>query len=64
MIWPHHTLPQSITVNHLDLDPGLQENISLTYYEAGHMMYTHMDSLQKMKDDLDAFLDEAPSSSS
>lgn len=52
------------TVNHLDLDPGLQENVSLTYYEAGHMMYTHMDSLKKMKVDLDSFLAEALSSPS
>ena len=44
------------TVNHLGLDPSLQGNISLTYYKAGHMMYTHMDSLKKLKSDLDEFL--------
>nr|MBA3533060.1 peptidase S10 [Ardenticatenales bacterium] len=27
------------TFNHLGLDPALQQNISMRYYEAGHMMY-------------------------
>ena len=29
------------------------------YYEAGHMMYIHMPSLAKMKDDLAKFIQEA-----
>ncbi|MEM7119591.1 MAG: peptidase S10 [Chloroflexota bacterium] len=45
------------TFNHLDLDPSLQSNISMTYYEAGHMMYVHQPSLDQLKQDLDAFLD-------
>jgi carboxypeptidase C (cathepsin A) len=28
------------TINHLGLDPSLRNNISLTYCEAGHMLYT------------------------
>jgi len=47
------------TFNHLGLDPSLQGNISMAYYDAGHMMYMHLPSLVKMKDDLAAFIDSA-----
>lgn len=46
------------TFNHLDLDPGIQGNISMAYYEAGHMMYAHIASLKKLKQDLDAYFDK------
>ncbi len=44
------------TFNHLSLDPSLQANISMGYYEAGHMMYVHLPSLAKLKQDLSAFI--------
>lgn len=44
------------TFNHLSLDPSLQSNISLGFYEAGHMMYIHEPSLAKLKQDLAAFI--------
>lgn len=44
------------TVNHLEIDPSRQANLSMTYYEAGHMMYIHLPSLAKLKDDLAAFI--------
>lgn len=44
------------TFNHLSLDPELAPNISMAYYEAGHMMYVHMPSLEKMKADLAGFI--------
>jgi carboxypeptidase C (cathepsin A) len=44
------------TFNHLSLDPSLQSNISMGYYEAGHMMYIHEPSLAKLKQDLAAFI--------
>jgi carboxypeptidase C (cathepsin A) len=47
------------TVNHLGLDPSLQANISLRYYEAGHMMYIHRPSLAKLRDDLASFVQAA-----
>ena len=47
------------TFNHLGIDPSQQSNISMGYYEAGHMMYIHMPSLAKMKDDLAKFIQEA-----
>ena len=43
------------TLNHLGLDPSLRENITSGYYEAGHMMYVHVDYLQKLRRDVDAF---------
>jgi carboxypeptidase C (cathepsin A) len=47
------------TLNHLGLDPSLQANISLHYYEAGHMMYIHQPSLAKLRDDLAGFIQGA-----
>ncbi|UZR99936.1 hypothetical protein [Chondrinema litorale] len=43
------------TFNHLFLNEKLQKNISMTYYEAGHMMYIHMPSLQQLKRDVANF---------
>jgi carboxypeptidase C (cathepsin A) len=47
------------TFDHLGLDPTLLDNVSMGYYEAGHMMYVHQPSLVKLKEDLAAFMDEA-----
>ena len=47
------------TFDHLSLDPSLRNNISMGYYEAGHMMYIHIPSLKALKADLEAFIDSA-----
>jgi len=44
------------TFSHLGLDKTLQDHISMGYYEAGHMMYLHKASLEKLKADLAAFM--------
>ncbi len=44
------------TFDHLGLDPTLRSHISGGYYEAGHMMYVHHDSLMKLKQDLTQFI--------
>lgn len=44
------------TVNQMNLDPGLRRNITMTYYESGHMMYIHMPSLVQFKKDFTAFI--------
>ena len=44
------------TFNHLELDPTLEDHITMGYYEAGHMMYLHGPSLAKLKADLAAFV--------
>jgi len=47
------------TFGHLGLHKSLQKNITMDYYEAGHMMYIHMPSLKKMKKDLAKFIKNA-----
>ncbi len=47
------------TFSHLGLDKTLQDHISMGYYEAGHMMYLHKASLEKLKADLAAFMSGA-----
>jgi len=47
------------TFSHLGLHKSLQKNITMDYYEAGHMMYIHMPSLKKMKKDLAKFIKNA-----
>ncbi|OLV17658.1 Carboxypeptidase-related protein [Deinococcus marmoris] len=44
------------TFDHLQLDPGLQKNIREAFYEAGHMMYVHLPSLEQQYQDLSAFI--------
>jgi len=47
------------TFNHLGLDESLRDNISMEYYDAGHMMYIHLPSLKEMKRDLSRFIKNA-----
>lgn len=47
------------TIDHMQLDPDLRDNIETHYYESGHMMYIHRPSLVDLKGDLDAFYDRA-----
>ena len=44
------------TFDHLELDERLRSNITMAYYEAGHMMYIHLPSLVQLKADLAAFI--------
>jgi carboxypeptidase C (cathepsin A) len=44
------------TVNQMNLDPSLRRNITMTYYESGHMMYIHMPSLVQFKKDFVSFI--------
>ncbi|MDJ0841843.1 MAG: peptidase S10 [Acidobacteriota bacterium] len=47
------------TIDHMMLDPSLEKNITMTYYPAGHMMYIQQSSLEKMKKDMDKFMEDA-----
>jgi len=49
-------LATEYTFNHLMLDESLYPNISMSYYEAGHMMYIHLPSLEKLKGELAHFI--------
>lgn len=46
-------------VNHLGLDAELHRNITMRYYDAGHMMYIHQPSLIKLRVDLLEFIQAA-----
>jgi len=47
------------TFNHLGLDPSLRDNVAMSFYEAGHMMYVHLPSLHQLKAELAAFVQSA-----
>ena len=49
------------TVNHMLLDPSLSSHVTLGYYEGGHMMYTQLKSLEKIKQDMTKFYTAAGS---
>lgn len=49
-------LATEYTFEHLDLDPSLQGNYEMTYYEAGHMMYLKHAALAQLKADLAGFV--------
>jgi carboxypeptidase C (cathepsin A) len=44
------------TFDHMHLDESLHDNYSMKYYEAGHMMYIHMPSMEQFKKDIADFI--------
>lgn len=47
------------TLSHMHLDPSLRDNLSLAYYEAGHMLYLDLTSLAQFKEDVATFVGAA-----
>lgn len=47
------------TFDHLAFEPDYISRVTTKYYEAGHMMYIHMPSLEKLKTDLETFIASA-----
>ena len=47
------------TFSHLGLNESLRGNVRMAYYEAGHMMYIHLPSLEALKRDLAEFIKNA-----
>ena len=47
------------TFDHLGLDPSLRSHLSADYFEAGHMVYVHRPSLEKLKADIAQFIRSA-----
>jgi carboxypeptidase C (cathepsin A) len=52
---PYRTAEYAI--EHLAVSAAVRSNVSIAYYDAGHMMYVHPPSMQKFKVDLAAFVD-------
>lgn len=44
------------TFDHMGLDKKIRSNVTLKYYEAGHMMYIHNESAAKFKKDVAEFI--------
>ena len=44
------------TMDHLGLPPDLRSHIALKYYDAGHMMYLHVPSLEELHANIEAFI--------
>jgi carboxypeptidase C (cathepsin A) len=57
MATPFHVT--EYTFNHLGLDPSLQDNITMSYYDAGHMMYIKESCMPKVREEVLKFLDSA-----
>ncbi|THF88363.1 peptidase S10 [Deinococcus sp. KSM4-11] len=51
---PYHATRH--TLDHLALHSSLRGNVRETFYEAGHMMYVHLPSLERLSGDLRDFL--------
>ena len=47
------------TFGHLGLEPSSVDRVTIHYYESGHMMYIHLDSLARFKSDVAAFVHSA-----
>jgi carboxypeptidase C (cathepsin A) len=45
-------------MKHLDIPAEARQRIRVEYYEAGHMMYVHPESMKKYREDLAAFIRE------
>ena len=52
---PYGTVNHAI--EHLNVTPELRRNVQIEYYEAGHMMYVHPQSMRKFSSTATAFID-------
>lgn len=46
------------SISHLELPKSATDRIIMTYYEAGHMMYTHLPSAKLFREDLKKFIED------
>ena len=47
------------TLAHLGLEPALRDNIEVSYFDAGHMMYVHAPSIRRLAADMRSFVERA-----
>ncbi|HTX89863.1 MAG TPA: hypothetical protein VMC09_01490 [Anaerolineales bacterium] len=52
-------LATQYTFSHMGLEKSLQANISMSYYEAGHMMYLHLPSIRRLRENLAKFIQDS-----
>ena len=43
-------------MHHLQIPERLQDHIDYRYYQSGHMVYAHQESLKALHDDVAAFI--------
>jgi carboxypeptidase C (cathepsin A) len=48
------------TFNHLGAEESLRQRVTMTFYDAGHMMYINKPSLEKLKQDIAKFMTAVP----
>jgi carboxypeptidase C (cathepsin A) len=48
------------TFNHLSPETSVRQRVTMTYYDAGHMMYINKPSLEKLKQDITQFMTAEP----
>ena len=49
------------SISHMGLPPSATDRIKMTYYEAGHMMYTHLPSAKLFREDLKKLIQDTVS---
>jgi len=47
------------TIAHLGLEDMLRDNIDISYFDAGHMMYVHKPSIEKLGPELRTFVESS-----
>jgi len=47
------------TFAHMGLTTEQRQNVSMSFYEAGHMMYVHKESLLRLREELEGFIGDA-----
>jgi carboxypeptidase C (cathepsin A) len=47
------------TISHLGIEDALRDNVDVSYFEAGHMMYVHKPSIDKLGPELRTFVEQA-----
>jgi len=52
-------LATEYTFNHIPIPKYQQNNIKMTYYKSGHMMYAHSPSLKQLSKDLHKFIEDS-----
>ena len=43
-------------MSHLPIQPNLRSNIQYAWYQSGHMVYAHQESLKQLHDNVAAFI--------